>query len=151
MKKSLSGIMLFLITLFPTYAFCDAFNPPPGEWKLSGPAIVGSLTILPVGNEPCVPGDGVLYVDTVTIAFLGKCKGQSVLVSYPPHGIKICFENLVADDLEGLVLTDYDFLPPDCSPHGGPGPLIINSVTKFEAGESMILADVVFLFLVPAN
>jgi len=151
MRKALSGMLLVFIALFSTSAYGDAFNPPPGEWKLSGPAMVGTLTIMPADSEPCSPGGGTVYVDKVNLIFSGKCKGQSVSATAFNHGIKICFEDLVADNLEGIVLTDHEWLPPECSSHEGQGPLILNTASSFEWSEAMIQAHVVFLFLVPAK
>jgi hypothetical protein len=154
MKRLFPVFLVILVGLLSTQAYGDGFNPGPGEYRLSGPAILGSATIEAVA-ESCTPGSE--YPDVIKFSFFGNCKGAPVSFIELYYPIKKCFDYLGEEDLEGFALPvdvvidaiKAETWPVECLPKGGPGPLMIETVTKFVTSTGMpIHAEVVLLFLV---
>lgn len=114
-------------------------GPPPGGFKDSGPAAVGSLTFQNGSN----------------VAVAVTCKGQSIDLSFPSS---YDLQTLTEADIEGFSVA-IQGIPPitaemiHCYPDlvGSPNlQMVVNTVTKFKAipatgPRSTVIADVVLM------
>jgi hypothetical protein len=155
MKRLFPVFFVILVGLLSTQAYGDGFNPGTQTYHLAGPAIVGSATVERVNTGVCEPGNGQNHVDRIKFNFFGNCKGSSASLAHEVD-VKICFNSLVAEDLEGFALPQDIVIeamedltwPEDCLPKEGPVPIMVNTVTKFETNATSIHAEMVLLFLV---
>jgi len=110
-------------------------NPgPPVGMHLSGPAIVGTITITSTAYG------------WILANFQGHCKGQPVTIVSTP--IPLDITSVTEEILEGYNLSYIG--PPGCRSDFGGELILINTVTKFtQFGDDMITADAVILFAVP--
>jgi len=105
-------------------------NPAPGTTHLTGPAMVGTVTI----GE-----DGVAI-------FTGNCRGDTVYFS-SGSPLTDNVAGLTEADVQDYFITGAMSQLPDCY-NGLQGGLIVNTVTKFTNFGTSVIADVVVLGVV---
>lgn len=137
MKAYFLTALLVIPLILGTGSNVSANEPPPPGTRLSGPAILGTLTLTREVDE------NGLEIGT-NISFVGTCKGKNALIE--PFVLPYALATITEEDLEGFTL---DVGPPGCVTIAGGESLIINTVTKFtRVGEVMIQAEVVMLYLI---
>lgn len=124
-KKSLSKVLVLIISLSIPVMLAATCEPPGDGERLSGPAIVGTVRL-----------------NSSYIYFEGNCEGKPIALTLDnPFPI----ESLTADDLKDFRyrggITDLNL--GSCYPFTGD--IIINTVSDFENKGYEITADVVIL------
>jgi len=122
-----------LAVLLVVFSLAAEGQVGPGE-RLSGPALVGSVTITQVNAD-------------ATFTFIGMCKGNGKLISTTLSPFTVA--NTTAASLEGQRLQGQG--PAGCLSQAGGEDVIVNTVItpKFANDGTQILAEVVILFVVP--
>lgn len=142
-KTSLVSIFLILLALIAV-PMVLAGNPgfDPGTERISGPAIVGTLTITPF--DPSYPNLGVNY------SFAGNCKGTSIpWFGYFSVDYSLITEAYLENSRLGAVPAVFE--QNGCVPSNAvPTDIMINTVVSFadNTAQSIKTADVILLFVV---
>jgi hypothetical protein len=141
-RRSLPATLMILAALVVSITANGYADPVGPNERLSGPAVVGTLTLVQAGT------------DATVFIVSGKCRGTG-----PTNGVDVFFTVTVsgldiatstAKSLEGLRF-------PNAGPFGclfkdtSGGDLIVNTVVpgQFVNTGSVITADVVLLYVVP--
>lgn len=115
----------FLIILMIYGVSCTPEPPEEGE-RLSGPAIVGTVTL-----------------NGTNIYFEGKCEGKGLSFSHDFYIPSDVLAILTADDLKDYRIRGGTTLAGSC--YSVSGAIIVNTVTRFDNRGDMVTADVVIL------
>jgi hypothetical protein len=135
----ISSILLLGVLLLGSQITYAGPNPGiPVDSHLSGPAIVGTITITPT-TDPL----------KWNINFSGQCKGNPApfsVMDYPAWHNSII--EITEADLDQQFLGDVaQYLPPGCA-KPGVNDLIINTVSRLTKTDSAAQAEVVILQIV---
>lgn len=143
MRRSAFRMFFIIMLLIPLVSvgvpnvYSDGGEPPlPGE-HLSGPAIVGTMTLTPINGDP----------SSVNFIFSGNCKGQPLDLAGTYSPIEVPFPQLEKRNLVDFRLGYIG--PQDCRSDIGGEQLIINTVSKFIKSQNQVIADVVILYVLP--
>ncbi len=136
-KRSLQIMVMVLALLVASITATGYADLGPTE-QLSGPALVGTLTLFQVGTD-------------VAIQFVGKCRGNDLASPISLFQTDFTVATTTAKSLEGYRLIGAG--PSDClvKDGGGGEDLIVNTVVapKFVKTGTQITANVVLLHVVP--
>lgn len=111
-----------------------AGGPNPGTFdgeQMSGPALVGTITL-----------------DGITASFSGNCKGKPVSVSVP---FAVDLAAVQQEFIEGYRLPASELVGDCGTASGDEFDIIVNTVIKFSKETWAVNANVVAMFVVPAN
>lgn len=138
MKKILlMSVLLFSLMLIVVPVGYAANPPPPSNMKFVGPAIEGTITIMP----GCNPGE-------IIAIFSGHCLGMKFAIG--PYSYLGNLEDVTPELLEGQTLGYVgDQIPLGCAPRKYDTEVRIFNVTDFNKIGELIIAHVFAKFLVP--
>ena len=152
MKRIFTTIVLLTSVIFISPQVGFGGEPVPPGMEIGGPAVRGELILENQRDE------GGVELQYMTVTFRGFCKAEYVKIKtceFPFPAAISTFADINKDILWHYILLGWG--PPDCNSECGREDIIITKVNKFKfmkvskksPYQDIIVADVVFRFLIP--